>query len=1036
MRAPSIFRKSLGRIGFTAPSLVAEEAPLPVCTILEEEYGSLNPGQAPRLDWLLADDHLRDLPRLAGRLHAAREPAAAWLASQLTAETGRLLKQYARTGAQEDADKLRPRLVGDLNGFLERGLLSAQRCFKELRLTGLTRDLLQRGPTGDAAVYLNRLLLEEAYPDEIAPIHERRPRFEQLQQFDYLSTVSGGGYIGSWLTAWINRDGRDRVLEDLRRSAPECPPDRGTAGKSPVDPEPAPIGQLRAYSNYLSPKLGLLSADTWTLVAIYLRNLVLNWLVLLPLLAAVLLFPVLAVTVVRARPAVSLLPTHSLIPWTLVAGFGLGVLAVRYVHAHWPSAAARPAGTGDQSEFLRWCLFPLLGATVILTTAWAWIDTSPTPLLPVEGLSVAGITLHPSVWLGFTAFGALIHLTGWALAQRPGTRARLGQVPGIVVTGAAAGFFAYLAAVWPFRHLADETAPGAEWYVCLAAPLFLVVVQAGGTLYVGVTSRWTEDEDREWSARFGAWLLIAAVAWSVVSLMVIFGPAVLFYLGPKARLTMGSLGGIAGLVTLLGGFSPETPGSHQTDKMASRAARLALPLTAPLFAASLIVLLSLANVELVRGLAPPADPACGLSWRWYDPGGLLQILHCAGYRRVAALLGGLVLFGFAFAFLINTNRFSLHAMYRDRLIRAYLGASRAKRRPNLFTGFDPQDNTLMHALWPSPAPRDPAAAPDRPAGKPLHVINISLNLVSGKKLAWQQRKAEPFTVTALHAGSHRTGFRRTWYPDSNLCYGGEQGISLGTAMTISGAAASPNMGYHTSPVVAFLMTLFNVRLGWWLGNPGPAGQKTFPVSFPVSAIRPIIDEAFGLTDDDNKYVYLSDGGHFENLGLYEMVLRRCRVVLLSDAGCDPKCTFDDLGNAIRKIRIDLGVPIEMDTPLPIFPRKPGASRQTMGKYCALGRIRYSCVDGTAPEHDGRLVYLKPAFYGDEPSDIYNYAQRSPAFPHEPTTDQFFSESQLESYRALGYYIATRVFAPESAERDGRTLEQRARDYLRPAIAQP
>src|SRR6185295_9910671 len=151
---------------------------------------------------------------------------------------------------------------------------------------------------------------------------------------------------------------------------------------------------------------------------------------------------------------------------------------------------------------------------------------------------------------------------------------------------------------------------------------------------------------------------------------------------------------------------------------------------------------------------------------------------------------------------VNVNRFSLQAMYRNRLVRAYLGASNPRRQPNLFTGFDPDDNLRLHEL------RD---------NRPFPVIGAALNLVAGQDLAWQQRKAECFTASPLHCGAARLGYRRS------QAFGGENGISLGTAVATSGAAANPNMGYHSSPAVTFIMTLFNARLGVWLGNPGPLG---------------------------------------------------------------------------------------------------------------------------------------------------------------------------------------------------------------------
>jgi hypothetical protein len=200
------------------------------------------------------------------------------------------------------------------------------------------------------------------------------------------------------------------------------------------------------------------------------------------------------------------------------------------------------------------------------------------------------------------------------------------------------------------------------------------------------------------------------------------------------------------------------------------------------------------------------------------------------------------------------------------------------------------------------------------------------------------------------------------------------------------------MGYHTSATVGFIMTLLNARLGAWLGNPGKAGDKTWKQRGPRSAIRSLLREAFGLTADESEYVYLSDGGHFENLALYEMVLRRCRTIVLVDSGCDPALTFEDLGNALRKIRVDFGIPI-------IFEGDSLDAVKAKKKRCAVASIDYSAVDRDS--QPGRLVYLKPIITGDEPPDVTSYASANPSFPHQSTGDQWFDESQTESYRMLG-----------------------------------
>jgi hypothetical protein len=201
------------------------------------------------------------------------------------------------------------------------------------------------------------------------------------------------------------------------------------------------------------------------------------------------------------------------------------------------------------------------------------------------------------------------------------------------------------------------------------------------------------------------------------------------------------------------------------------------------------------------------------------------------------------------------------------------------------------------------------------------------------------------------------------------------------------------------------MSLFNVRLGWWLGNPGEAGNKTFDQRYPRQFIPPLVQEAFGLTDDRASAVYLSDGGHFDNMGLYEMVLRRCRLIVVSDGEQDGEFTFGGLGMAVRKIRIDFGIPVDFPGQ-PLFDAPPdGDPHPLKPARCAIGRIRYSAVDGTDKKQDGLVIYLKPVIHGDEPRDVAEYARAHAPFPHETTADQFFTESQFESYRALGRHTA-------------------------------
>ena len=916
-------------------------------------------------------------------------------------------------------------------------------------------------------------------------------RLQLLNKFDYLSTVSGGGYIGSWLTAWIHRHprGLDGVIDDLR-----------VTPKTGAPTTPPPVQWLRNYSNYLSPHLGFLSADSWTLLGIYLRNLHLNWMVLLPMLMLPLLVPRWAVALAALNTCTKPLPACEapLQPYLsplIMFGLGLAVMALIYLHLCRPTLREYRRNTWwqtleSQHWFLVACLGPLITSVFCLTTAWAWFRNGGGAL---EQFSVLHAVLG----------GAVIHTGSWLFSAVALKRFKacspwlLWETGAVAATGALGGWFLQsVVAKTPHDMI---VATFAEWFATFAVPAVLAIFLLTATVFIGLASRFTEEQDREWWGRTGSWVLIVMVIWSGLSAIVAFGPGLIAWI-PKIA---ASLGGISALLTLVLGFGSRTTAQQAEERSTmTLVTDLAVKAAAPVFMLCVLIALALGTswqLDLfahhygmhLNDLHDPKPIGEGM---WADPWGHTQVLHNTPLWMLFRFTVTVALLGLLMSAFININRFSLHAMYRNRLIRAYLGASRIRtereRSFNPFTGFDNLDNPSMsdvrfddlrlarwiaqkefssdtraqldafHALSdPQPvqaqaikdrleqaltalSPQALAKAaeqlrvgpaclakiaalqqPDTAAGReaiawltalflnnlhgqtprPLHLINIALNLVKGDNLAWQQRKAQSFTISPLHSGSWNLGYRRSEEYGANRYL--HQPLSLGTALAISGAAASPNMGYHSSSAVTFLLALFNIRLGWWLGNPGSAGADTYRKASPNVSVGPLLAEAFGLTDSCHPYVYLSDGGHFENLGLYEMVLRRCHCILVVDAGCDPHLTFEDLGNAIRKIRIDLGIDIELN--LDQIKRQAGAT--TSNRHHAIGIIRYDKVDTNATA--GTLLYLKPSLTGNEPSDIQDYAARHPSFPHEPTSDQFFDEAQFESYRRLGEHITQQVLRP-------------------------
>lgn len=268
----------------------------------------------------------------------------------------------------------------------------------------------------------------------------------------------------------------------------------------------------------------------------------------------------------------------------------------------------------------------------------------------------------------------------------------------------------------------------------------------------------------------------------------------------------------------------------------------------------------------------------------------------------------------------------------------------------------------------------------------FHMINATLNVAGSKNRYLKGRGADFFLFSKFYCGAESTG-----YCASSLYEEGQ--TRLGTVMAISGAATNPSMGTDTNPALRFLMTLLNVRLNRWMPNPNQP-KIPYGVFWPWYFVK----EMFGKEKETDRLLNLSDGGHHENLGLYVLIKRGCRFIIVTDAGADPNYTFVDLANAMRKVRIDMGVGIEID----LSNLRPTEKPETQTHF-AVGTIHYpNGVKGT-------LLYIKTSIEGHEPEDVLGYRRNHPTFPDESTGDQFFGEDQFESYRKLGEIAGREAF---------------------------
>ena len=342
-------------------------------------------------------------------------------------------------------------------------------------------------------------------------------------------------------------------------------------------------------------------------------------------------------------------------------------------------------------------------------------------------------------------------------------------------------------------------------------------------------------------------------------------------------------------------------------------------------------------------------------------------------------LSGIFIFFFNL-FFVNVNITSPHGFYRDRLSKAYLFRTARGQKVDL------NDNQKLSELN-----QEGSVAP-------YHLINASLNIPGSDDPNLRGRNSDFFTFSKHYSGSDHTGYCATGNLEAVNPH-----INLGTAMAISGAAAAPNMGTMTLKQFVFVLTLLNVRLSFWIPNPfkinttGLKAKKIMPNVGP----RYLLKEALGSLNAEGTFVNVSDGGHIENLGVYQLLKRRCKLIIASDAEADPEMIFNGLVTLIRYAEIDMGVTIEINL-------KKIRGGQA---HWVLGKIYYGArQDPTNPTECGYLLYIKSSLTGDESEYIKAYKRNNATFPDETTADQFFDETQFECYRSLGEHIAAEMLA--------------------------
>lgn len=862
-----------------------------------------------------------------------------------------------------------------------------------------------------------------------------------LKHVDYLSTVSGGGYIGSALTWWLRGNAPDEPrYESIYNTEDRLPfgtrdprlPEPG-AGSSPDEAQAlTPLQFLRFQGNYLAPGNGI---GIWSGVAVVLRAILLNLMIWIPVTALVMgiIYAVGQLPPLKGLPfairmvAPGLLETaadavgsrgeieiNRTIPpaflLMLVAAVALAVLfiigSINHSLLSWTSlteseqrADRTDKSTVEKQKWYSWLLVGLTGivglALLVATLLWLkpaieilftdnrhWLQAT-TPLPDLGASFPIGFLLW---FLGFVGTGLCFWLMGENGIRRSLTgrnqKAVLLVLVGLLLIMAAGYLVDYLFA-GPGVTLADRIAAFLLFFygiAYLAFANYLIGLLIRHLLRAEAVGNPLADMQQPTPAllqyrarRVFEWFFGGAL-FAIIALVLVGSlPLASQYI----NYGLGSVWTALGLAVTLGGqfWSRMRGNSRLTD--------ITIIIGSALFAYGILLV-----------------------------GHRLALTFMDGDMMIRALIAAAIIGAVIAGWFVNTNQIGLHRFYRDRLMEAFLPDAEALRRDTNAVATGANERKLAdcwNGTW---------------SKGPYQIINTNMVLTNSAQRKHRLRGGDNFMLTPQFVGASATG----WYPTQETACAD---MTLASAMAISGAAANPRgaaagRGLTRSPTVALAMSLLNIRLGYWIPNPArgkPGMLFRRPNHFWPGGLYALTHGGYVETA---KWLELADGGHFENLAVYELVRRRCGLIIVCDGCQDNASSYADMVTAVQRVGQDFGATVNFDMAVkagrkfeksgpaqmiakPMFTDYPkGAEFAEKGFF--VGRIDYGERGGKGWPKSGILIYLKSALIRELAVGAKGYRGAHHDFPNESTGDQFFGEEQFEAYREVGYRICEQMIA--------------------------